>query len=167
MAGHISTDPTPRVEEMVGPFTHTPFFNTDSELADIESHVRRLQASVHAPPTDRAERVLADVQRAILSTHEAQLQLNIASSAGFDEHRQLWQGKLDDLDQRIADATAALHGLVEELRLVRFQRFAAAMVIGVVALRHLFTPPVDGQPPLISQEYLAGTGFISDGPAAR
>ena len=100
---------------MVGPFTHTPFFNTDSELADIESHVRRLQASVHAPPTDRAERVLADVQRAILSTHEAQLQLNIASSAGFDEHRQLWQGKLDDLDQRIADATAALHGLVEEL----------------------------------------------------
>ena len=72
---------------MVGPFTHTPFFNTDSE------------------------------------------------------------GKLDDLDQQIADATTALHGLVDELRLVRFQRFAAAMVIGVVALRHLFTPPEDGQPP--------------------
>ena len=146
---------------MVGPFTHTPFFNTGSELADLESHVRRLQASAHAPPTDRAERVLADVQRAILSTHEAQLQLNIASSVGFDEHRKLWQRKLDDLDQRIADATAALHGLVEELRVARFQRFAAAMVIGVVALRHLFAPPVDGQPPLISQRYLADTGFIA------
>ena len=104
----------------------------------------------------------------MLRKHEAQLQIRIATSAaGFDEHRQLWQGKLDLLDQRIAESTAILRRHVVELRVRRFQIFAGAMVIGTVALRRLFNPPGDGRPPLISQGYLAETAFVSDEPTAR
>ena len=144
-----------------------PFFNPGSELAVLEGHIRRLRVSAHAPPADRAQQVLMDIQTTVYRKHEAQLQVDIATSAGFDEHRQLWQEKLDVLDQRIAELTAVLQGLVETSRLVTFQRFAAAMVIGIVALRHLFTPPADGRPPLISQRYLAGAGFVSAEPTAR
>ena len=146
---------------MVGPSTPTPFFTPDSELAELESHVRRLQASAHAPPIDRAQQVLTDIQTPVYRQHEAQLHVDSATSAGFDEHRQLWQGKLDALDVQIGESTAVLQGLVVQLRVARCQRFAAAMVIGIVALRHLFTPPSDGRPPLISQRYLADTGFIA------
>ena len=140
-----------------------PFFNPGSELADLERHVRRLQASDHAPPVDRAEHVLVGIQRAMLRKHEAELQVRIATSVvGYDEHRQLWQEKLDDLDQRTAESTAVLHRLVDGLRLARFQRFAAAMVIGIVALRRLFDPPGDGRPPLISQRYLAESALVHE-----
>ena len=153
---------------MSPPTSSTPFFAADSELADLECHVRRLKASVHSPSVTHAEHILVDIQRATLEKHEAQLQVRIASSAaGFDEHRQLWQGKLDDLDRRIAELTAVLDEAVLGLQLATFQRFAAAMVIGIVALRRLFNPPADGRPPLISQRYLADTGFVSDEPTAR
>ena len=96
----------------------------------------------------------------ILRTHEAKLQIKMATSAGYDEHRDVWEAKADALDQRIAESTAALHGLVEELRVRRFQRFAAAMVIGVVALRFLFHPPSDGRPPPVLRAYAEECVFI-------
>ena len=146
----------------------TPFFTADSELADLERHIRRLQGSPHAPPVDRAEHLLVDIQRATLEKHEAQLQIRIATSAvGFEEHRKVWQGKLDLLDQRIAESTAILRGHVEALRLRRFQIYAASSVIGIVALRRLFNPPANGRPPLISQRYLSESAFVSDEPTAR
>ena len=143
------------------------FFPPSSELGVLEAHVRRLQASAHAPPLDRVEQVLADIRGAVLRTHEAQLQVSIATSAGFDEHRRVWQAKIAAIEKQIVDATAALHGLVETLQVARCQRFAAAMVIGIVALRHLFTPPSDGQPPLISRHYLQETAFVTPRTAAR
>ena len=138
----------------------TPFFVAGSELAVLEDHVRRLQGSAHAPPADRAEHILVNIQRTMLRKHEAELQVRIATTVGYDEHRQLWQETLDDLDQRIAESTAVLRGHVVELRVRRFQIFAAASVIGIVALRRLFNPPADGRPPLISQGYLAETAFV-------
>ena len=145
----------------------TPFFTADSELADLERHIRRLQASAHAPPVDRAEHILVNIQRTMLRKHEAELQIRIAARTGYHDHQQVWQGKIDTIDQQIAELTIALRGRVLGLRLVTFQRFAGAMVIGIVALRRLFNPPGDGRPPLISQRYLADTGFVSDEPTAR
>ena len=58
------------------------FFSPATELGVLEAHVRRLQASAHAPPLDRVEQVLADIRGAVLRTHEAQLQVSIATSAG-------------------------------------------------------------------------------------
>ena len=75
--------------------------------------------------------------------------------------------QLREKDQRIAELTAVLDEAVRTFQLATFQRFAAAMVIGIVALRRLFNPPGDGRPPLISQRYLADTGFVSDEPTAR
>ena len=145
----------------------TPFFAADSELADLGDHIRRLRGSPHAPPVDRAEHILLNIQQALLRKHEAELQIRISTTVGFDEHRQLWQGKLDLLDQRIAESTTVLHEVVRGLRLVTFQRFAAAMVIGTVVLRHLFAPPGDGRPPPVLRSYLAETAFVSDEPTAR
>ena len=136
------------------------FFSPGSELADLEDHIRRLQSSAHAPPVDRAEHILVNIQRTMLRKHEAKLQVRIATTVGYDEHRQLWQETLDLLDQRIAESTTLLRGHVVELRVRRFQIFAAASVIGIVALRRLFNPPADGRPPLISQRYLAESAFV-------
>jgi len=49
----------------------------------------------------------------------------------------------------------------------RFQRFAAAMVIGIVALRHLFDPPGDGRPPPVLRSYIEECAFVSDEPLVR
>ena len=143
------------------------FFSPGTELADLEQRVRRLKASAHSPSVTRAEHLLVGIQRATLEKHEAQLQIRIATTVGYDEHRQLWQGKLDDLDRRIAESTAVLRGHVEALRLRRFQIYAASSVIGIVALRRLFNPPANGRPPLISQRYLSESAFVSDEPTAR
>ena len=145
----------------------TPFFTADSELADLERHVRRLRGSAHAPPVDRAEHILVNIQRTMLRKHEAELQVRIATTVGYDEHRQLWQETLDDLDQRIAESTAVLRGHVVELRVRRFQIFAAASVIGIVALRRLFNPPGDGRPPPVLRSYIEECEFVSDEPTAR
>ena len=140
------------------------FFPPSSELGVLEAHVRRLQASAHAPPLDRAEQVLADIRGAVLRTHEAQLQVSIATSAGFDEHRRVWQAKIAAIDQQIVDATAALRGVVESCALQRFQRFAAAMVVGAAVLRWLFQPPIDGhRPPPVLRAYIQDCAFISPG----
>ena len=143
------------------------FFSPGTELGVLEERLLELKASAHAPPLKRAEEALAEIRGMYLRTHEAQLQVSIATSAGFDEHRRVWQAKIAAIDQQIVDATAALHGLVETLQVARCQRFAAAMVIGIVALRHLFTPPSDGQPPLISRHYLQETAFVTPRTAAR
>ncbi len=145
-----------------------PFFSAGSELAVLERHVRRLRASAHAPPVDRAECVLADIRGMILQKHEAELQVRMATStAGFDEHRQIWEAKLQALDRRIDESTSVLHETVLALRLATFQRFAAASVIGVVALRHLFAPPMDGRPPPVLRAYIEECEFVSDEPLVR
>ena len=143
------------------------FFSPGTELGVLEERLLELKASAHAPPLKRAEEALAEIRGMYLRTHEAQLQVSIATSAGFDEHRRVWQAKIAAIEKQIVDATAALHGLVETLQVARCQRFAAAMVIGIVALRHLFTPPSDGQPPLISRHYLQETAFVTPRTAAR
>ena len=143
------------------------FFSPGTELGVLEERLLELKASAHAPPLKRAEEALAEIRGMYLRTHEAQLQVSIATSAGFDEHRRVWQAKIAAIEKQIVDATAALHGLVETLQVARCQRFGAAMVIGIVALRHLFTPPSDGQPPLISRHYLQETAFVTPRTAAR
>ena len=64
-----------------------PFFNPGSELAVLEGHIRRLRVSAHSPSVTRAEHILVGIQRATFEKHEAQLQISIARSKGFDEHR--------------------------------------------------------------------------------
>ena len=141
------------------------FFPLGSELGVLETELRRLQAAAHAPPEhlERAEKALAEIRFMVLRTHEAQLQVSIATSAGFDEHRRVWQAKIAAIEKQIVDATAALHGLVESCALQRFQRFAAAMVIGTVVLRWLFQPPIDGRPPPMLRGYVEESVFISRG----
>ena len=141
------------------------FFPPSSELGVLEAHVRRLQASAHAPPLDRAEQVLADIRGAVLRTHEAQLQVSIATSAGqgFEEHKRTWQAKINNIERSVADRTSALRGIVEELRVATFQRFAASLVIGTVVLRWLFDPPGDGRPPPVLRAYIQDCAFISPG----
>ena len=136
------------------------FFPPSSELGVLEAHVRRLQASAHAPPLDRAEQVLADIRDMHFCIHEAAHQVSMGQTAGDEQHQRIWQAKIADLDHQIVDATAALHGEVEELRVQRFQRFAAAMVIGIVALRQLFQPPIDGRPPPMLRAYVEESVFI-------
>ena len=136
------------------------FFSSGTELSVLEEDVRRLQTSAHAPSLWRADQTLADIRGAIQRTHEAHLQVRIATSAGYEEHRQVWQTKVDDLGQRVANATAALRAVVNELRVQRFQRFAASMVIGAAALRHLFLPRVDGKPPRALRVYIEESMFI-------
>ena len=145
----------------------TPFFSTGSELAVLERHVQRLRASAHSPPVNRAECVLVDIQRALFRKHEAELQVRIAAGTGYHDHQQVWQGKIDTIDQQIAELTIALRGRVLGLRTVTFQRFAAAMVIGIVALRRLFNPPADGRPPPVLRAYIEECEFVSDEPTAR
>ena len=142
------------------------FFPLGSELGVLETKLRRLQAAAHAPPEhlERAEKALAEIRFMVLRTHEAQLQVSIATSAGFEEHRRVWQAKIAAIDEQIVEATAALHERLLELTAHRFRRFAAAMVVGAVALRRLFIPPIDGQPPLISRHYLQETAFVSPRP---
>ena len=53
---------------------------------------------MHAPPLWRADQTIADIRGAILRTHEAHLQVRIATSAGYEEHRQIWQAKVDALE---------------------------------------------------------------------
>ena len=138
-----------------------PFFTPGSELADLERHVWRLQGSAHAPPVDRAEHILVGIQRATLEKHEAQLQIRIATSAaGFDAHRQLWQGKLDDLDQRIAESTTVLRGHVVELRRERFRRYWCAQRLQRAVLEFLYVAASDGGVPRISRSYLREAAFI-------
>ena len=43
----------------------TPFFTADSELADLERHIRRLRGSAHAPPVNRAEHLIVGIQQAL------------------------------------------------------------------------------------------------------
>ena len=132
----------------------------------LETELRRLQAAAHAPPEhlERAEKALAEIRLKVLRTHEAQLQVSIATSAGFDEHRRVWQAKIAAIDQQIVDATAALRGVVESCALQRFQRFAAAMVVGAAVLRWLFQPPIDGhRPPPVLRAYIQDCAFISPG----
>ena len=136
------------------------FFSPGTELGVLEKDVRGLRASVHAPPLWRADQTLADIRGAILRTHEAHLQVKIATSAGYEEHRQIWQAKVDALDQSVANATVALRAVVNELRVQRFQRFAAAMVVGAAALRHLFLPRVGGKPPRVLRAYIEESVFI-------
>ena len=136
------------------------FFSPGTELGVLEKDVRGLRASVHAPPLWRADQTLADIRGAILRTHEAHLQVKIATSAGYEEHRQVWQTKVDDLDQSVANATVALRAVVDELRVQQFQRFAASMVIGAAALRHLFLPRVGGKPPRVLRAYIEESVFI-------
>lgn len=136
------------------------FFSPGTELGVLENDVLGLRASVHAPSLWRADQTLADIRGAIRRTHEAHLQVRIATSAGYEEHRQVWQTKVDALDQRIANATAALRAVVDELRVQRFQRFAAAMVVGAAALRHLFLPRVGGKPPRVLRAYIEESVFI-------
>ena len=143
------------------------FFSPGTELADLEQRVRRLKASAHSPSVTRAEHLLVGIQRATLEKHEAQLQIRIATTVGYDEHRQLWQGKLDDLDRRIAESTAVLRGHVEALRVRRFQLFTASSVIGIVVLRWLYDPKADGRPPPVLRSYLAESAFVSDEPLMR
>ena len=140
--------------------TAPTFFAPVSELGVLEDHVRRLQASAHAPSLWRADQALADIHGAVLRTHEAQLQVKIATSAGYEEHRRVWQAKVDALDQSIAESTVALRAVVNELCVQRFQRFAAAMVVGAAALRHLFFPRVGGKPPRVLRAYIEESMFI-------
>ena len=141
---------------MTGP----TFFALGSELGVLEDHVRRLQASAHGSSAWRADQALADIRGAVLRKHEAQLQVKIATSAGYEEHRRVWQAKVDALDQSIAESTVALRAVVNELRVQRFQRFAAAMVVGAAALRHLFLPRVGGKPPRVLRAYIEESVFI-------
>ena len=136
------------------------FFSPGTELGVLENDVLGLRASAHAPSLWRADQTLADIRGAILRTHEAHLQVKIATSAGYEEHRQVRQTKVDDLDQRVANATAALRAVVNELRVQQFQRFAASMVIGAAALRHLFLPRVGGKPPRVLRAYIEESVFI-------
>ena len=139
----------------------TPFFTPGSELADLERHIRRLRASPHAPPVDRAEHILVNIQQALFRKHEAELQIRITTSAaGFDEHRQLWQEKLDLLDQRIAESTAVLHEVVHGLRLVTFQRFAAAMGVGLCGGR---SRESRARPVELGRAVLGGEGAVDLG----
>ena len=75
----------------------------------LETELRRLQASAHAPPEhlERAEKALAEIRFMVLRTHEAHLQVSIATSAGFEEHRRVWQAKIAAIDEQIVEATAA------------------------------------------------------------
>ena len=143
------------------------FFHPRTELGVLQERVLELKASAHAPPLKRAEQVLEDVRGMIFRKHEAAHQVSMGQTAGDEQHQRIWQAKISDIEQSITDTTAVLHAVVEELRVQRFQRFAAAMVIGIVALRHLFTPPSDGQPPLISRHYLEETAFVTPRTAAR
>ena len=83
------------------------FFPLGSELGVLETKLRRLQAAAHAPPEhlERAEKALAEIRLKVLRTHEAQLQVSIATSAGFDEHRRVWQAKIAAIEKQIVDAT--------------------------------------------------------------
>ena len=142
------------------------FFSPGTELGVLEERLLELKASAHAPPLKRAEEALAEIRGMYLRTHEAQLQVSIATSAGFDEHRRVWQAKIAALDESVVDATDALCGTLEELRVQRFQRFAAAMVISTMVLRWLFDPPGNGKPPPVLRAYIQESVFISTGPAA-
>ena len=141
------------------------FFPLGSELGVLETKLRRLQAAAHAPPEhlERAEKALAEIRLKVMRTHEAQLQVSIATSAGFDEHRRVWQAKIAAIDQQIVEATAALHERLLELRAHRFRRFAAAMGVGAAVLRWLFQPPIDGRPPPMLRGYVEESVLISPG----
>ena len=86
------------------------FFPPSSELGVLEAHVRRLQASAHAPPLDRAEQVLADIRDMHFCIHEAAHQVSMGQTAGDEQHQRIWQAKISDFETQIDNATAALHG---------------------------------------------------------
>ena len=136
------------------------FFSPGTELGVLEKDVRGLRASVHAPSLWRADQTLADIRGAILRTHEAHLQVKIATSAGYEEHRQIWQAKVYALDQRITNATAALRAVVDELRKQKFHRYCAILKLQKAALRFLYTASTaDGLAP-ISRHFLRTASFI-------
>ena len=137
----------------------TPFFNPGSELAVLEGHIRRLRVSAHSPSVTRAEHILVGIQRATFEKHEAQLQISIARSKGFDEHRELWEGKLDAIEKSANDSAAALHRLVDELRSERFRRYWCAQRLQRAVLEFLYVAS-DGGVPRISRSYLREAAFI-------
>ena len=136
------------------------FFSPGTELGVLENDVLGLRASAHAPSLWRADQTLADIRGAIQRTHEAQLQVRIATSAGYEEHRQVWQAKVDTLDQSVANATVALRDVVDELRKQRFHRYCAVLKLQKAALRFLYTASTtDGLAP-ISRHFLRTASFI-------
>ena len=145
--------------------TTISFFHPGTELGVLETYIQELEASAHTPPVplERAKQAFAHVRGMHFCIHEAALQVSMGQTAGDEQHQRIWQAKIADLDHQIVDATAALHGEVEELRIQRFQRFAASMVIGTVVLRWLFQPPIDGRPPPMLRGYVEESVFISPG----
>ncbi len=137
------------------------FFHPRTELGVLQERVLELKASAHAPPLKRAEQVLEDICGMIFRKHEAAHQVSMGRTAGDEQHQRIWQAKIADLDHQIVDATAALRGVVESCALQRFQRFAAAMVVGAAVLRWLFQPPIDGRPPPMLRGYVEESVFIA------
>lgn len=148
------------------PATTIPFFHPGTELGVLEADIQELEASAHTPPVplERAKQAFAHVRGMHFCIHEAALQVSMGQTAGDEQHQRIWQAKIAAIDQQIVEATAELAAALQELKAHRFRRFAAAMVMGAVALRRLFIPPIDGRPPLISRHYLQETVFVSPRP---
>ena len=138
------------------------YHSGSDDLFVLQEKLNKLQKCAHAPPLERAVDSFEQIERAILGgLFVAQWQLSMAqSSPGFEEHQQFWQAKITDINKSIAESTDALNAVLDELRMQRFRRFAAAMVIGGVALKRLFIPFSDGRPPRALRGYIEESALI-------
>ena len=139
------------------------YYPGSDDLFVLQEKLNKLQKCAHAPPLERAVDSFEQIERAILGgLFVAQWQLSMAQSSGpgFEEHQQFWQAKITDINKSLAESTDALSAVVDELRMQRFRRFAAAMVIGGVALKRLFIPFSDGRPPRVLRGYIEESALI-------
>ncbi len=88
-------------------------------------------------------------------------------SHGYHDDAQAWWRKVKQLDDDAHADLLRLATCVNHLRRQRFVRYWSAMVIGIVALRHLFDPRGDGRPPPVLRSYIDECAFVSDEPTAR
>ena len=138
------------------------YYPGSDDLFVLQEKLNKLQKCAHAPPLERAVDSFEQIERAIYrGLFVAQWQLSMAqSSPGFEEHQQFWQAKITDINKSLAESTDALNAVVDELFMQRWRRFAAAMVIGGVALKRLFIPFSDGRPPRVLRGYIEESVLI-------
>ena len=136
------------------------------DLTTLKRDLDRLAASAHTPTNGLAAAratVKAITDARVYRTLPA-FEAEILESHGYPDDAKVWRLKVKRLDEDIHADLLRLATCVKQLRVQRFQRFAAAMVIGIVALRHLFDPPGDGRPPPVLRSYIEECAFVSDEP---
>ena len=133
------------------------------DLAILTRELDRLATSAHTPvdALAAARAIVKAIGDARLYRTLPKFEAEMLESHGYHDDAQAWWKKVKQLDDDVRADLLRLTTCVDHLRVQRIRRFAAAMVIGTVVLRHLYDPRGDGRPPPVLRAYAEECAFIN------